>query len=154
MSCTAVITTRETQMRERRVCVFVSQWWCFYSCLKVCTICNKQRWDSNINIRIVKRKAFYCSTVPWFWGSTYSNSLQYMWNRTKRIYETIFVTSSNVLQPCFWPLGKRLAATNTVRENVTGNTVRKRTIKHMTPSLPAPGLHNHHPSPHKSPEEK
>lgn len=34
MLCTAVITTRDTQMGERRVCVCmcVSQWWCFYGC--------------------------------------------------------------------------------------------------------------------------
>ena len=44
----------------------------------VCTICNKQRWDNNINIRIFKREARNCCTEPEFRGLTYSNSLQYV----------------------------------------------------------------------------
>lgn len=109
MLCTAVITTTDTQMRERRVCLYVcltmvvlgGRFFFFFLAKPLCTICNKQRWDNNI--KIYKREAFCCSTVPGFWGLTYSNSLMYMYNRTERTWETIFKKySSSTFHSASW----------------------------------------------------
>lgn len=48
------------------------------------------------------------------------------------------LSSGAVLQPSIQSLGKHLAATNTVSENVTGNTSGKLTTKHKIPPPPHP----------------
>lgn len=83
---------------------------------------------------IYSEEAFYCSTFPGFWGLAYSNSLLYMCSRTDWMWGTIL--RSIHLQPFIQPFGKHLAATNTVNENVTGNTAGKLTTKHNTPVAP------------------
>lgn len=103
-----------------------------------------------------KVKACYRRTVPWFWGSTCSNSLQYMCSRTEEIRDRFFLkySPSNVLQPSFQPLGKHLAATNTVKWECDRKYCWKSWRQNTKTPVPPCSYTAIIPPPHKSPEEK
>lgn len=93
MSCTAVITTRDSNEGETSVCLYVFHNGGAFKVVLAKPLCSCVQYAISskgiVTSTLFQRKAFNCSTVPWFWGSTYSNSLQYMFNRRSR-YKRLF----------------------------------------------------------------
>lgn len=93
MLCTAVITTRETQMRERRVCVClcVSQWGVLLRLFLAKPLCGCVQYAISsggiitLTLEYSKERLFTVVQCLDFRGLAYSNSLQYMCSRTEPI---------------------------------------------------------------------